>query len=500
MLYRYIWLVAILFSPSSFASEIPQPVKVDPNDLSFREALFYNLQGNHIDAISKLDIAWWHAYGSANPKSDPLHFRIGNVRYAVGNFAAAYRMNLRAESILKSIMNSTGDQQVRNEAAYYLAHSFWKRGEAEFARMSIERISGMMPVDLIEDELFLRTQIYMAIGNYPGAVRSLQKLQVSERYAGFAAYNLGVALIKIGQKRQGIEQLDKVAQMPGEEEVILALRERTNLALGLRMIENKQPELARQYLERIRLKGPFSNKALLATGWAEAESNNLDRAIVPWSKLSERDVSDKYVQESKLGVPFAYAQLGLHGKAALLYGKALEELDVELDRLNGSVKSVQDGRFLRAVQKLELKHDEHPIRQLGTLPAAPETSYLPDLMTSTDFQESFANYLDLIELSSQFDSWDKYLNSAEFSQVSVAAKDRRKYEAQVGQIRKSVRDSRSKVGGLIDMQGKMLEKIAAAELELRRKRILEYQAHARSGFVDSYENAIKILGSTSGEQ
>ena len=40
----------------------------------------------------------------------------------------------------------------------------------------------------------------------------------------------------------------------------------------------------------MRLEGPFSNKALLGVGWADAEMDNYQRALVPWMELRSRDL------------------------------------------------------------------------------------------------------------------------------------------------------------------------------------------------------------------
>jgi hypothetical protein len=43
-------------------------------------------------------------------------------------------------------------------------------------------------------------------------------------------------------------------------------------------------------LQRIRLGGPFSNKALLGLGWADARLGNFQSALEHWMRLRERDL------------------------------------------------------------------------------------------------------------------------------------------------------------------------------------------------------------------
>jgi hypothetical protein len=119
------------------------------------------------------------------------------------------------------------------------------------------------------------------------------------------------------------------------------------------------------------------------------------------------------VQESMLGVPYAYAKLELHGKAALLYGSALESFGEELNKLDLSIKSIRKGSFLKALVREELKQDKNWVIRLRELPETPETYYLAELMASNDFQSSLQNYFDLEDLRKRLLSWDEYLDSYE---------------------------------------------------------------------------------------
>ena len=58
--------------------------------------------------------------------------------------------------------------------------------------------------------------------------------------------------------------------MDAERPELLALKDRANLALGFAYLQANEPAKARVALERVRLNGPYSNKALLGTGWADA--------------------------------------------------------------------------------------------------------------------------------------------------------------------------------------------------------------------------------------
>jgi hypothetical protein len=159
------------------------------------------------------------------------------------------------------------------------------------------------------------------------------------------------------------------------------------------MLEEKNFEGAKLVLDRVRLKGPFSNRALLGSGWAGAFQGHFERALVPWSILVTREVTDVSVQEAMLAAPYAYGKLNVYSKAALLYASALEKFGIEIDKLDASIKSIREGYFLNALVREELKQDADWV--------------------SHNFQESLKNYLDLEELRKKLETWKGDLDAFE---------------------------------------------------------------------------------------
>lgn len=498
MMHKYICLFGLCLPSLAFAS-VDAP-RIDEKELYFGEAFYYAWQGRHVDAITRLDIGVERVYSPGKPNPDPLHFQFGNAGFSAGDFELSYRMYRRAERAFKAISGSNADQSVRNEAVYRLARVYLQMNEPENALQSIGKITGKISGDIREDVLFLRAQIYMANGKFADAAKILRELQGADSYKGFAAYNLGVALIKSGQEQQGLDQLDKAGRISGDDDVALSIRDKANLALGYRLMDARQPELARQYLDRVRLSGPFSNKALLGSGWAEAALERFESALAPWSVLVKRSATDTSVQESMLGVPYAYARLNLPGKAALLYGKALDGFGQELTRLDASIKSVREGKFLLSLLRQELKQDRDWIGKLRALPETPETRYLLELMASDDFQESLRNYLDLDDLLNRLKSWDENLNSYEemIRLRRSATQNYQGYDEQIRQLKDRVRDARKKAGALMTGQGQMLETMAINDLNRRRKHLQGYVAQARFALAESYERASRMQATPGG--
>jgi hypothetical protein len=264
---------------------------------------------------------------------------------------------------------------------------------------------GPVPEAIRGDIEFLRANLYLTTGRPTEAVDVLQGLQGSGSLKGFSAYNLGIALLQDGRPDAALAQLERSGRLKADDPAALAIRDKSNLVLGTLRFESEEFDAAQRSLDRVRLAGPFSNQALLRAGWADASAENFERALVPWGLLAEREATDIAVQEAWLALPYAYSKLDVHGRAALLYGEAVESLDGELDKVDASITNIRDGEFLKALVREEIRLDADWVIRLRSLPNAPETFYLMALMASHDFQTALQNYLDLADLRAKLAAW-----------------------------------------------------------------------------------------------
>ncbi|WP_319409579.1 hypothetical protein [uncultured Desulfosarcina sp.] len=398
---------------SAAAAEIATTAPEELKDLFFGEALYSAFQDEWFDAIARLDTELTLFHRLDEPELDTLYYHINHAEFAVGDFELAYRMHQRAGRAITAVIEGNVAAETRNEAIYRLARIYFQKDQPRNALFAIERIKGQLPSGLRDDAAFLHSQILLSNGRNGDAVELLKKLQGVKSLEGFTSYNLGIALMRDGRAVEGLTYLDRTGQIDSGDELTLAIKDKANLVLGTKLMTAEKYPMAKEILDRVRLNGPFSNQALLSSGWADATEGRFERALVPWSLLVQREATDAAVQEAMLAVPYAYGKLNVYAKAAMLYGSALEKFNAEADKLEASVKSIREGHFLKALVREELKQDANWVVKLRQLPQTPETYYLLTLMASHDFQEGLKNYLDLEGLRKRLERWEGDLDAFE---------------------------------------------------------------------------------------
>jgi hypothetical protein len=393
-------IVAVLF---------PTAVTADPKprDLYFSEAIYYADQGLYFDALARLDAELAQHQGLDEPQLDSLYPFVDSAKFSVGDFELDYRMHLRAGHAITAVLEGNVDEPVRNDAAYRLARIQFQKGELVDALNSLDRIHGRVPEGIRDDIEFLRANVYLSTAHPDDAVPILKRLEGDKELLGFTDYNLAIAYLQGDHREAALQQLEKAGAINAGSDATQAIRDKANLVRGTLLLESGQFADAKGSLERVRLTGPFSNQALLSEGWADASAKRYESALVPWNILAQRDRTDPAVQEAMLALPYAYSQLAVYGRAALLYNQALQSYGSELGKLNASIDSIRAGKFLKALVREEIRKDKDWVIRLRSLPETPETYYLMSLLASHDFQSALQNYLDLEDLRKRLDGWQR---------------------------------------------------------------------------------------------
>jgi hypothetical protein len=342
-----------------------------------------------------------------------------------------------AERIFDRLLAGPVAPSVRDRARFYLARVNYQRGYPEAALRNLGFIQQPLAGKLEPERRLLEANVLMSLGKYAEAAARLETWTDTGGWSNFARFNLGVALVRAGEFERGRQLLEQVGSMDVRNEEQASLRDRANLALGFALLQQKGGDEPAAVLSRVRLDGPFTNKALLALGWAEANANRPDRALVPWLELQRRPLLDASVQESLIAVPYAYVKLASNGQATQHYRSAVEAFNRESRRLDESIAAIEGGGFLDSILTAMPK-GERPgwFWQLEKLPDAPHTRYLYHLMASHEFQEGLKNYRDLRLMQANLARWTDSLEAfgamIEAREIAASQREPRRQEALAG--------------------------------------------------------------------
>jgi len=386
------------------ASRDPTVVQ-DPH---YGEVLFYFYQEDYFPAIVRL---------LAAKQQQQLDNHADESELLLGGMYLSYGHHLEAAEIFERLLADNVAPDIRDRTWFFLAKIWYQRGYLDESQEALGNIERELPENLQREALMLEAQILIDAGNYDAAIAKLQNWKGKTEWASYAKFNIGVALVRLGRIDEAARLLNGLGELDPFNDELRALRDKANVALGYALLQDGQPSAAKVPLQRVRLEGPFSNKALLGVGWADAEMEDYQRALVPWMELRGRDLLDSAVQESMLAIPYAMARLDSLSQAADYYLNAIEAFHEETSRLDHTIQRIESGRFFDDYV------DDDPLDSTGwywrleELPEGPEARYLFHLLAKHEFQEGLKNYRDLSYLYRNLDNWqsnvDVYNNMLE---------------------------------------------------------------------------------------
>ena len=387
---------------------------IDVRDLHYGDVLFEFYNGDLPTALLKLRV--YEAQGLLRHHADDAKLLLGGLYLSQGQ-------HLEAGRLFAEVLDRPGvPPAVRDRARFLLGKVWYQRGYYARAEQVLRQTGTTLAPEWGAERQQWLAQSLLQQGKFDEAIALLTAWDVPSAWRGYAGFNLGVALVRAGRLEDGLRQLESVGGLAGEREETAALRDKAWLAVGSALLKANQPDRARQALEKVRLDGPFSTRALLATGWAYTAQGQADRALVPWLELQGRDVLDAAVQESYLAVPQAYAALGADAQAVEQYEAALQAFAAEKIRLSESVAALRKGRLLEVVAGNEGRSLEGWLWHVRHLPDLPESRYLPHLLASHDFQEALKNYRSMVATEQRLAAADRGLEA--FRELVARRRDR----------------------------------------------------------------------------
>lgn len=373
----------------------------------------------------------------------------------------AFGMRARAEDLYRELSLTTTDNMALGRSRIRLSEFLYSRGFLAESTNSMMRMREKLPSPLSLQWQDLLSRTLMAQGRYGDAVEVLTEMKNGDKQSAYTRYNLAVALINTNRAAEGETLLDRIGRAAPKDTESFALRDKANLTLGYHFLEKQQGGTAKPIFGRVRIEGPYSNRALLGMGWAELapagekqkkadvgdtplEENplaslatlgillnparletdvykrvglrnfkldkiekeqeaNLRRAMVAWAELINRDPMDPAVQEGMLAIPFALDRVGAHIEAQQFYEKAVALLEESRKRIDTASQYIKENRMVETIVRRDIDSEAGWNWRLRDLPDAPETFYLQTVIAQNRYQEALKNYRDIRFLGRNLD-------------------------------------------------------------------------------------------------
>ena len=419
-------------APAFAGKDEPAPIVVE--EPHYGEILFYFYQEDYFPAIVRL---------LAAQEQGQLEQHASQAELLKGGLYLSYGHHLEAADIFRRLLADNVNPEIRDRTWIFLAKIWRQRGYLDKAQQALDNIGGDLPENIQREATMLQAQLLIDGGNFDGAIALLEGWKGNTEWSRYAQFNLGVALVRSGRTEEAKKILEELGDIDPWNEELTSLRDKANLALGYALLQSGQPHAAKLPLQRVRLEGPFSNKALLGVGWADAELERYQRALVPWMELRGRNLLDPAVQESMLAIPYALAQLDSISQAADHYLNAVEAFYEESTRLDSTISHIESGRFFDEFISDDPLDSTGWYWRMQSLPEGPQARYLFHLLATHEFQEGLKNYRDLNYLWNNLDRWqqsvDVYANMLETRRLA--------YEERLPRVEEAL--SRADIDGMV---------------------------------------------------
>lgn len=401
-------IATVCLSQACNAADLRQRLNVrqEASEVVLGETMNDFYLGNNFAAMSNLLVA---------KSMGRLDERVTTAELLLGDLYTAFGMPDEANNVFAYLGTRDMRTQTRNETVFRQGRLQYRQGNYFDAERILNTPLDVRMTELETQRRVMLANVLMTRNAFAEAREALSPIPLDNPLGAYATYNSGVSHLRANHAPEGKQLLEQVMNLPvSDAPETNALKDRAALALGYDYLQLQQPEKARDALVNVRLKGPFSNNAMLALGWANYERKDFKRALAYWLELLTRNSADPFVQEALLLAPRAYEALqanqqALYGyklAAATLTGQLeiLEKLEIDinstdwLDRLSPTAETDRFGDPMAVAESIS--------------PSDPvAASQLYHLFVSHPFNEGYQQYEQLKRLRNILDQRSRDLRA-----------------------------------------------------------------------------------------
>ncbi|WP_144393436.1 tetratricopeptide repeat protein [Pleionea sediminis] len=377
--------------------------KIKLKELAFGEILYDYYQRNYFSSLTRLDVAEYR---------NEVVEHVDHIKLLRGVMFLSYGMLESAEKIFVELLDENSQNEKLAQVRFYLAKTHYLNGKIEQAESHLERTFEFLPEELVDEALLIRSQIAFQKGDIAASKAFLEEISTESEKGKYAQFNLAVYLLQAGDLEKAVNLFDNLYPNRESNDIERSLFDRANLALGYYYLEKKQAEDARQHLINVRLNGPFSNRAILALGWAYYEGEELAKAIGHWQELTTRDPRDPSVQEATMALAFAYYRNGAKKEALEAFVTAAANFGEQLTLIEKAKTDIKAELFQRWLDSRGIFGDKVFEQWAeGDVPVTGHAIeyYLQEVVTTNEFTQFFQRFQEMSHLKNVLNRWQRQL-------------------------------------------------------------------------------------------
>jgi hypothetical protein len=387
------FLAMLACAPSTVTAAENNLTKIQ--DLHYREVLFDFYNNDPLNGLARIRYA--RQAGLLPDYVEDIDLTEGQLEYAF-NMPAFARQTFNAA--LAKLPEADKDK-----AWFYLARLSYDDGEYTSAHDALEKIIHELPRFIENEKRYMQAVLLAQQKRFDEAKTVVQRIDKKSPWRQYANFNLGVAMIRARQTGEGIKKLNEVARFKAKQDEQKSIKDKANLTMGYFYLRERNYSNALNYFRNVRLKSPFSNKALLGMGWAESERKNYADALGAWDLLTQRDLMDVTVQEALLASSFAFNKLGDERQALQHYNDAIQSYAQIQSSVDQAITNFRTGLFAETLARYASLDDAMASRVMKQDFDHRKNMLFRYMLDNPEFMRVFRSYRDLSALRKQLLQW-----------------------------------------------------------------------------------------------
>lgn len=219
-----------------------------------------------------------------------LRAHAGDTNAHAALLYAAADLPQRAEALISAPGNRSADPAIWVQIAQWL----YKNGDYAATERLLLRMPPQPPARVARQRADLLARTLLRAQRYDDAALPLAALGQFGDLSPIEHYNLGIAWLGAGADAAGAGELNRLGRYDGDQTDLRALADQSNLTLGYWLLDNQRAQQARQVLWRIPLDSPLARKGLLALGWSEFLTTEVEQPLIEITQAACKPPPDEF--------------------------------------------------------------------------------------------------------------------------------------------------------------------------------------------------------------